>query len=93
MEYGTIFFRNISLFQKQNKSFSFSILAFLILKKGRIKSSNGMKLVFALLKLIFHDTGTPLQIVSFVHFGICLRKSYTELSCAPHFLFSLFLCQ
>ena len=86
MKYGTIFFCNISLFQKQNKPFSFSILAFLILKKGRIKSSNGMKLVFALLKLIFHHTGTPLQIVSFVHFGICLRKSYTELPCTPQFL-------
>ena len=78
MEYGIIFFRNISLFQKQNKPFSFSILAFLILKKGRIKSSNGMKFIFALLKLIFHHTGTPLQIVYFVHFGICLRKSYTD---------------
>ena len=32
MEYGTIFFLNISLFQKQNKPFSFSILAFFILK-------------------------------------------------------------
>ena len=86
MEYGTIFFRNISLFQKQHKPFSFSILAFLILKKGRIKSSNEIKLVFALLKLIFHHTRRLLQIVSFVHFGICLRKSYTALPRPPQLL-------
>ena len=83
MEYGTIFFSNISLFQIQKELSSFSILAFLVLKKGRIESSNGMKLVFVLLKPIFHHTGTPLQIVSFNHFGICLRKSYTELPRTP----------